>query len=216
LYSRESPRARKSFARPSYLPRPIVSGNVTPERAQRVSDRTIELVSSQRIRRMPRQCENDLNVMNVGRIHDDEIAKASSILRSARTLRKNQSPVPVTILMLAQVHEWMLDVDMTEQNATIEYVASVIPYVNRPARDENRIFVIADVHRVDRHAIEKSAGDFPDVNLSSDLPVDPCLDVASDLVFPVLRLRQRQSDQKYDHHRCQKRECAPCDYSLTP
>src|SRR5439155_14116438 len=138
-----------------------VSGNFARERAQCMSDRAIELVSSERIRRMPRQRENDLSVVNIGGVHDDEIAKASSILRPARPFGKNQSPVPITVLMLAQVHEWMLNREVTEQNATTEYVASVILHVDRPAHYENRIFVVADVDRVDRHAIEKSAADFP-------------------------------------------------------
>jgi hypothetical protein len=103
--------------------------------------------------------------------------------------------------MLAQVHNRMLGREMTQQDSPVEDVAHVVTHVHRPARNEQRVFAVADVHRVDSHSAEQSAADATDVDLSLHLAGDPRLHVAPHLALAVLRLSQRKGDQKNDHHR---------------
>src|SRR5512141_1445892 len=114
------------------------------------------------------------------------------------------------------MNQWMLDFEVTQQDAAIEDIARIGVHSYTTGRDEDGVFTVANIHRVDCHTAEQTAADAPDVDLSFHLSGDPRLDVASDLSLAVLRLRQRQSDQKDNHHRCDQRECAECDYSLTP
>ena len=158
------PRTSKSFARAAYL----VIGTT-----QLVSDRAIELRSAQSVARMPRQRQREGCVVNLRRVHDDVLSESTLVsLLLLDAGRKDSSPVPVAVLVLPQVDDRTGGFEMTEQDSAVEQIARVVLDANRPRRDEHRVFVVADLHGVDRHTVEESATHVAEVHFALHLSLE--------------------------------------------
>src|ERR1700738_5205195 len=63
----------------------------------------------------------------------------------------------------------VLSLEIAEQNSAIEKISRIVGHSNRSRCKEYRIFVVADLERVDRDAVEKAAAHLADVNFPLDL-----------------------------------------------
>src|ERR1700674_1541702 len=122
---------------------------------------------------MPRQRQRDASVADHRRIDDDvlsESALVSLLLLYAR--RKDSAPVPVAILVLSQVHDWMFRLEVAEKNSAVKEIPRIVLDGNWPRREEDGILVIFYLDGVDRHAGEESAAHVADVDFALDVPLE--------------------------------------------
>ncbi len=137
--------------------------------------------------------------MNVGGVDDYVIAEPDGgAPRFFRTRWKDVLIVPLPVRLLAEPHVEALNIDVTEKNSSIEEIAHVVAYAYRSARDEQRIFLVADLDGVDRHPAEQASRDSSNVERSVSFSRDPCLHVSADLVLTVVRLSHGH-DEPGDH-----------------
>ena len=122
---------------------------------------------------MPRHRERDARVADLGGIDRDVLAESSLVpflFLDAR--REYAPPVPITILVLAQVYHRVLRHEVAEQDSAIEQIARVVRNFDGSRRKEDGVFVIAYLERVDCHAGEEAATQVADVHLPLHFPFE--------------------------------------------
>src|SRR6266542_63588 len=157
---------------------------------------------------MPAQAENHSSIPNVGGVDDDVVAERTPRVRLLPSSRKDPVEIQFAGWQLEDVDHRSRDIEMTEKDALVEDVSRVVPHADSSGGEEQRVVVVADLNGVYRHAVEKTAADLSDVELSVNLAGDPRLDVPPHLALTEVRLRQRHSEDQYQQHRPDKGECA--------
>src|SRR5687767_8462310 len=116
---------------------------------------------------MPGQRQRYLRVVDLRRVDRDVLTESTlSFLLLGDARRENPSEVPVAVLVLPEVDDRAVCLEVAEQNPAIEQVAWIVLDADRARREEHRVLVVADLDRVDRHAVEESAAHVADVDLA--------------------------------------------------
>src|SRR5688500_6607209 len=109
--------------------------------------------------------------MQVGGIDHYVLSKSAFAPWIVRTAgRKDPPEIPVAVLVLAQVNDRIPCFEVREQNPAVEDVARIVLESDRSRSDEERIFVVAYLQRVDHDTVEESAVDAADVHFPFHAP----------------------------------------------
>ncbi len=122
---------------------------------------------------MPRQRQRDRGIADHRRIDDDvlsESALVSFLLLDAR--REDSPPVPVTVLVLAQMNHRTVGLEMAEKNPAVEEIPRIVRDGDRPGCEENGILVVSHLDGVDRHTGKESAAHLADIDFPLHAPLE--------------------------------------------
>jgi len=146
----------------------------------------VALCPTQAVVGLPGANEDDLRIAHTDGVEDDVVTEAPP--RHARCRRtvspENALEVPVTLLILRDTHHRMLDLDVAQQQTTIDEVARIVLHGHAARANEQAVFLVANREAVDREPSEQPAVDLPDVELAVNAPTDLGLDQRPDLLAP--------------------------------
>src|ERR1700686_2039706 len=165
---------------------------------------------------MPRQRQREAGVADHRRIDDDvlsESALVSLLLLYARG--EDSAPVPVAILVLPYVHDWMLRLEMAEKNSAVKKIPRVVLDRNWPRGEEDGVLVIFYLNRVDRHAGEESATHVADVHFPLDVTFEHRQKHLAHARLAEAGVRDADDAEDDDHHQSHQDDGA-ADYDAEP
>ena len=155
----------------------------------------------QGIVRVPGNRDAKLGMAHVRRVDDDEVAESAARHPSRRWLARREHPfeVPAPILVLPQHDDRSLDVEPAEVQTSIDDVSDIVFELDAARRDEQRILVVAQLQRVDRHAGEEVSAHRPDVQRSLHVRGNLLLDAAPQPRLPGVGVQEKRTDADPDH-----------------
>ena len=152
---------------------------------------------------MPRNGETETAATpDVHRVQNHEVTKPSLGPLGRWPVRANpEQPaiIPLPVFMLSQHNGGMLELHTAKVETAIHEIARVVAERHFARGDEQRILVVAELQRIDRHAGEKASTDPADVYLAVDRRLHPGLDRSPHRRLPVVGLRGEQRDAHHDH-----------------
>src|SRR6185312_11830081 len=118
--------------------------------------------------RVPRKREHERRIAKLHRVHDYERTGLLGLKLGRFRFAKNLPEIPVAVLMLAYVHNRMLDAEVVEQHASVQQIAQVVTHRHASRRKEERILCVANGDGVDGDSREEPVADAPHVQRSVD------------------------------------------------
>ena len=144
--------------------------------AQRILDRAVATHPRERIIRVPRLHQQHLAVVQRHRVDHHPVAEIPQLGRQPGLLdlgrREDLAPVPVGVAVLLDADERPGQLERPQHDLPVDQVAHVIGHVHRPASQEGRVELVADLDRVDRHVAQQRAADGADVELALHRPLE--------------------------------------------
>src|SRR5689334_14332101 len=182
----------------------------------------VQLGAAQSVVRRPGHLQDKGAVVQASRVDHEEITEAAAgRLRSIALLvigAEHFLDVPASARMLPDVHDWMLDLDVAEQQPLVDQIARIVARRDAPAADEERIVVgIADRDRVDDDPGEEAAAYLAEIDLTLDRARELILNEPPQLLLSVARARHEEArDDGHEANHEQRNHAHEGDESATP